>query len=71
MLKSSCIRSMTRFPSKELLWLGDPRFQRKRRLSAADMLDGSCIFTSETEIISNERTDGHTDRLEKTVPQHY
>ena len=54
----------------ELLWLGDPRFQRKQKFSATDLLDGTCIFTSDTWIIADQQMDGHTDKLlENTSPQ--
>ena len=38
----------------ELLWVGDPRLQRKQRFGGTERLDGICI--SETGII--RRTDG-------------
>ena len=63
MLKSSCIRSMTCYLRIELLCLGDPRLQRKQRFSVTDMVDGIC--TSETGIIFDRGTNGHTERRQE------
>ena len=51
----------------EILWLGDPRLQRKQRVGATDMLDGIC--PSETGILSDGRTDTRID-VGKTISRH-
>ena len=60
MLNSSCIRTMTCFPLNRATLAWYPRVHRKQSFGATDKLDGICIF--KTGIISDERTDEHTDR---------
>ena len=69
MLKSSCIRSM--FSSEESytgLVILDYR-EIKQRFSATDMLDDNC--TSETGIMFDGRTNGHTDRRWENISPSY